>query len=81
MRKPLPKPEDSHFYASSIAEWVTTTPERDLKALMKVMDAGGYVYALWLVPKPYDAAYDIKNHEPQVPGSVWLGHYMGKRKG
>ena len=75
------QPTGCHFYASSIGEWRTTTPERDLKQLLKAMDAGGLKYALWLVPAPHDTPYAIKGFAPQFPGAIWCGDFDAKRKG
>jgi hypothetical protein len=69
-----------HFFASSIAQWATTTPTRDLRQLMKMMDKDGYSYNLFLVPCDYGADYDIKMYQPQVEGAQWLGYFQVKEK-
>ena len=69
-----------HFYASSVADWVTTTPERDLRALLKMMDKFGYPYNLFLVPLAHTDDYEIKMYQPVVKGTQWLGYYEVKRK-
>jgi hypothetical protein len=56
---------DFHFYASSAAQWLTTTPERDLRALLKAMDKDKHEYVLFYVPLPHDAEYLIE----QVDGA------------
>ena len=66
---------NNHFFASSIAQWATTTDERDLRGLIKLMDQDGYPYNLFLIPGPFDAEYEIKMYQPQAPGAVWVGHY------
>ena len=76
-------PESTHFYASSVAAWVTTTPERDLRQLIKHMERDGFSYNLFLVPLPHTANYDIKMYQPQVEGTQWLGFFettKGKKK-
>jgi hypothetical protein len=72
--------KNQHFYASSVAQWVTTPDERDLRQLLKLMDKDGYPYNLYLVPVAHDAQYDIKMYQPQVNGSQWLGFFEVKRK-
>jgi len=69
-----------HFYASSVAQWATTTPERDLRQLLKLMDEDGYPYNLFLVPAAHDAPYDIRFFQPQVEGTQWLGFFEVKEK-
>ena len=76
-------PESTHFYASSVAAWVTTTPERDLRQLIKHMERDGFSYNLFLVPLPHTANYEIKMYQPQVEGTKWLGYFettKGKKK-
>ena len=68
-------PQDTHFYASSVADWATTNDTRDLRALIKLMEEFGHAYNLWLVPLPFNADYDIKMYQPQVKGAQWLGYY------
>lgn len=69
-----------HFFAASIAQWAKTTPTRDLRQLMKLMDKDGQGYNLFLVPLPYDADYDINWFQPQVEGTQWLGFFKVKEK-
>ena len=64
-----------HFYASSVADWATTTETRDLRALLKLMDKFGYSYNLFFVPVAHDAPYEIKAYQPQVEGARWLGFF------
>jgi hypothetical protein len=71
---------ESHFYASSVAQWATTTDKRDLRALLKLMDKDGYGYNLFLVPGAHDAVYEIKMYQPMVDGVQWLGYYAAKGK-
>ena len=73
--------KDYHFYASSCATWVTTTPDRGLDVVLKMMDKEGYPYNLYIVPGPHDAEYEIKMYCPQVEGAEWLGSFkQGSRK-
>ena len=72
-------PESTHFYASSVAAWVTTTPERDLRQLIKHMERDGFSYNLFLVPLPHTANYEIKMYQPQVEGTQWLGFFETKK--
>jgi hypothetical protein len=72
-----------HFFAASVYDWATTTNERDLPALLKLMDGHGTGYNLFLVPLHYEEGYDINFFTPQVEGTQWLGFFdvkKGKRK-
>lgn len=69
-----------HFYASSVAQWITTDNERDLRQLLKLMDKDGFSYNLFLVPVPHDTPYEIKMYQPQVEGAQWLGFFEVKEK-
>ncbi len=69
-----------HFYASSVAQWITTTDKRDLRQLIKLMDKDKFSYNLFLVPLPHDANYEINFFQPQVKGTQWLGFYEVKSK-
>jgi hypothetical protein len=64
-----------HFYAASIAAYATTTDERDLPALINLMNSDGFDYALWFVPGDHTAAYSIRMYQPQVEGAKYLGHF------
>lgn len=72
-------PESTHFYASSVADWVTTNDTRDLRELLKMMDKFGYPYNLFLVPLPHTADYEIKMYQPQVEDTQWLGFFETKK--
>ena len=72
-------PDNAHFYASSVADWVTTNDTRDLRELLKMMDKFGYPYNLFLVPLPHTANYEIRRYQPQVEGTQWLGFFETKR--
>jgi len=71
---------NNHFFASSVANWMVTTPTRDLRALLKAMDKEGYPFNLFLVPGPHDADYEIKVYQPQVEGAQWVGFFEPKGK-
>ena len=70
----------SHFFASSVATWVATTPERTLGDLIKHMEKEGYPFNLFYVPQPWDSNYEIKMYQPQVEGTQWLGYFEGESK-
>jgi hypothetical protein len=59
---------------------MTTTPDRDLRDLLKAMDKEGYTYALWLVPQPHNSNYEIRFYEPQVEGRTFLGTFKPKAR-
>ena len=67
------QPEDTHFFASSAAAWMTTTPDRDLLELIDAMKREGLTFNLFIVPLPYDADYKIERYQPQVKDTIWLG--------
>lgn len=71
-----------HFYASSVAQWATTTDKRDLPALLDLMEKDGYTYSLFMVPVSHDTDYEIKMYQPCVKGTQWLGTFtLPKKKG
>ena len=70
----------SHFYACTPFTWGTTTDERDLPALMKIMDLDKVPYALWYLPVSSETHYEIKFYTPQVEGALYLGTMGGKKK-
>jgi hypothetical protein len=70
----------SHFFASSVATWMLTTPERNLKQVLDMMMKEGYPFNLFLVPLPHDADYEINMYQPQVEGTQWLGYFEGESK-
>lgn len=69
-----------HFFASSAATWVTTTPERTLGDLIKLMEKEGDPFNLFYVPQPWDSNYEIKMYQPQTEDTLWLGHFKGESK-
>lgn len=73
------QPENSHFFASSVCTWITTTDKRDLRQLLKHMDKEGYAYNLFLVPVPHTHQYEIDMYQPQVEGTRWVGFFDKKK--
>ena len=71
---------NQHFFAASVHNWASTTPERDLPALIRHMEKLGHGYNLFLVPLPNDAEYEINFYQPQVEGTQWLGYFEGEVK-
>ena len=69
-----------HFFAASIFDWATTTPERSLPELIDLMERKGNDFNLYLVPVPYDTDYKIYHYQPHVEGTQWLGHFKEKKK-
>ena len=74
------QPTEFHFYASTPFTWATTTDERDLPALMKIMDLDKVPYTLWYLPVPSTTDYEIKWYTPQVEGALYMGTMGGKKK-
>ena len=73
--------KDQHFFAASAATWATTNNERDLQALLKLMDKERLTYNLYLVPCKHDAEYEINWFAPQVEGTMHLGTFTFKQGG
>jgi hypothetical protein len=73
------KETNHHFYASSVAQWATTTDERDLRQLLALMDKDGYPYTLFLVPGEHTDPYKIAMYMPVVEGVQVLGHFEVKK--
>lgn len=69
-----------HFFAASALDWATTTPDRDLQALLKLMDKQRNTYNLYLVPTPHDTPYEINFYQPQVEGTMHLDTFTFKRR-
>jgi hypothetical protein len=61
-----------HFFASSVATWATTNDQRDLRDLIKLMDAEKLSYNLYYIPLPHGADYEIRMYQPQVKGALQL---------
>ena len=78
MRKQIKMNHDNnegHFFASSIANWATTTPKRTLGDVIKYMEKEGYPFSLFYVPAPWDSDYEIRRYQPQVEGTTYLGTF------
>jgi hypothetical protein len=71
---------EHHFFAASAATWAVTSEERDLQALLKLMDKEKLAYNLYLVPCSRDTEYTIKWYQPQVEGTMHLGTFLFKQK-
>jgi hypothetical protein len=69
-----------HFFAASALDWATTTPDRDLQALLKLMDKQRNTYNLYLVPIPHDTPYEINFYQPQVEGTMHLDTFTFKTR-
>jgi len=69
-----------HFFASSVATWGVTTPERTLKELLTLMEKEGYAFNLFFVPVAYNTNYEIKMYQPQVDGATYLGFFEPAKK-
>jgi hypothetical protein len=74
------KQPDNHFFASSVATWMTTTDKRDLHEVLSAMEREGFDYNLFLVPGSHEAPYRIRQYAPQVEGAQWVGYFQPKRK-
>lgn len=75
-----PTTPNFHFFASSVAQWITTTDKRDLREVLAFMDKGDFEYNLFLVPVPHSTVYDINWFQPQVEGVQHLGTFAVKKK-
>jgi hypothetical protein len=69
-----------HFFAASAATYALTNEERDLQALLKLMDKERLAYNLFLVPCPHDTAYEINWYQPQVEGTMHMGTFNFKQR-
>ena len=52
-----------HFFASSVADWITTTPDRSLSFVLQYMENEGLPFNLFYVPQPWDSNYEIKDRK------------------
>ena len=68
-------PHHLHFFAASAFDWAQTTPERDLRDLIHIMEKYNNSYNLYLVPVAHDTPYEINFFQPQVEGTQWLGFF------
>ena len=72
------KSKPGHFYASSLATWVTGVDPEDVLNRLRKEDGYKRGHHLWFVPVPEDTPYEIKFYQPQVEGAVYLGFYRTK---
>jgi len=72
------KSKPGHFYASSLATWVTGADPEDVLNRLRKEDGYKRGHHLWFVPVPEDTPYEIKFYQPQVEGAVYLGFYRTK---
>ncbi len=71
--------KEFHFFASSVATWVTTTDHRTLPDVIELMEGESYIYSLFLVPGAWDSNYEIRHYAPQVEGAILLGTFTPKK--
>ena len=64
-----------HFFAASAYDWCASTPTRDLREVISIMEKYNQSYNLYLVPVPHDTPYEINFYQPQVEGTQWLGYF------
>lgn len=79
MEKKLEMDPEFHFFASSVADWGTTTDERTLPDLIELMEGFGYKYSLWMVPGNWQTNYNIEWYAPKVEGALMVGVYEPKK--
>ena len=80
MKEQYKQPEDIHFFASSVATWVSTRgQDRTLPEVIKMMEDEGYPYSVWMVPGHWDSHYEIRHYAPQVEGAQILGTFTPKK--
>lgn len=70
-----------HFFASSAFDWCASTPTRDLREVIAIMEKYNHSYNLYLVPVSHDTDYEINWFQPQVEGTQWLGYFEVNKKG
>jgi hypothetical protein len=68
-----------HFFAASASTWATTSPERNLQDLLKLMDKERLAYNLYLVPVAHDTDYNIEWFRPLVEGTMHMGTFTFKQ--
>ena len=69
-----------HFFLSSYATWVLTTPNRTLTQAVRMMNKEGNPYTIWYVPVAHDAGYEINFYAPQVDGAVAVEHIKPRKR-
>jgi len=70
-----------HFFAASAFDWCASTPTRDLREVISIMEKYNHSYNLYLVPVSHDTDYEINWFQPQVEGTQWLGFFEVNKKG
>lgn len=78
--KAVEKEPKHHFFAASAFNWCASTPDRNLRDVVRIMEKYGHTYNLYLVPVPHDTPYDINMFQPQVEGTQWLGCFEVKKQ-
>lgn len=79
----VPHPAAFHFYLASATTWCTTSDSRTLTQAIDLMKKERITFAVYFVPLPPGAEYDIHFYVPCVKGSkmVELVEYRnGRRK-
>ena len=66
------EPQQFHFYASTVASWVT---DADVTKVINKIKRNKLPYNLFYVPLPPNAGYDIEYYQPVVEGLIFLGTY------
>jgi len=61
----------SHYFASNQSEWCCDTDIKKLKHFMRCQEQP---FAVWFVPLPLDAHYEIVNYRPNVEGIKLIEH-------
>ena len=64
--------DKAHFFLTSVATWLTTSPDQTLRDCVMQMEREGLRYAVWFIPHPHWADYDIGGFVPQIEGAVWV---------
>jgi len=69
-----------HFFAASVTTYATTTDERSLQDLIKLMNKEKLTFNLFLVPCSFNDTYSINFYQPQVEGTLFLDTFTFKGK-
>ena len=64
--------DTAHFFLTSVATWLSTGPNQTLRDCVMQMEREGLQYAVWFIPLPHDAPYEIRSFVPQAEGAVWV---------
>jgi hypothetical protein len=76
----MTQPDTFHFFGASYCTWVTTDENRDLPALIDLLNAEGNTYNLFMVPIHHAVPYNINFYRPVVEGVIHLGTFEPKKK-